>query len=56
MGRKAYEDCPKETLEMFKDKKIYVGTSKNLTSEFKNIEFVNEGIVILRYSRRTNPS
>jgi dihydrofolate reductase len=44
MGRKAYEDCPKETLGMFKDKKIYVATSKKLESEFKNIEFIHEGI------------
>ncbi len=47
MGRKAYEDCPEETLESFKKHKIYVATSKEMNSECENVEFINGDIVNL---------
>ena len=40
MGRKAYEDCPIETMESFKSKKIYVATSQKLKSKYDNINLV----------------
>jgi len=43
MGSKAYEDCPEEQLEVFKNKHILVATSRNLTGT-DNIEFVNGDI------------
>ncbi|MDA3856058.1 MAG: dihydrofolate reductase family protein [Candidatus Woesearchaeota archaeon] len=45
MGRKAYEDIPEESIEMFKDKKVYVATSKELKSKLKDVEFRKENIV-----------
>jgi len=44
MGRKAYLDCPSETMETFKSKKIYVATSKELENKYDNVEFVKENI------------
>ncbi len=40
MGAKAYEDCPKETLESFSNKKIIVATSRKLHGA-ENVEFIN---------------
>jgi len=45
MGRKSFEHTPKEGMEMFKSTKIYVGTSKNLKSDYVNVEFVKEDIL-----------
>jgi len=45
MGRKAFEDCPPEGMEMYKDQKILVATSKGLQTELKNVEFTQEDIV-----------
>jgi len=45
MGRKAYEDCPSETLESFKDKKIYVATHKDLENKSENVEVISGNIV-----------
>lgn len=44
MGRKAYEDCPPETLEMFRSKTIYVATSNTLKSEYDNVTFISGNI------------
>ena len=44
MGRKCYEDVPLETIEDFESKKLYVATSKKLTSEYENVEFFNGDI------------
>jgi dihydrofolate reductase len=44
MGRKAYEDCPIETMESFKSKKIYVATSQKLKSKYDNINFIKGNI------------
>jgi len=44
MGRKAYEDCPDETMSTFNSKKIYVPTSKKLESKYDNVEFINRNI------------
>jgi dihydrofolate reductase len=43
MGSKAYEDCPIETMETFKDKKLFVATSRELKKD-ENVEFVNGNI------------
>lgn len=43
MGSKAYEDCPKETLQSFSDKKIVVATSRKLGGG-ENVEFINGDI------------
>ncbi len=45
MGRKAYEDCPKETLNSFSSKKIYVATHKDLENKPENVEVISEEIV-----------
>lgn len=44
MGRKAYEDCPHETMKTFNSKKIYVATTKKLESKYDNVEFINGDI------------
>ncbi|MCT4620095.1 MAG: dihydrofolate reductase family protein [Marinisporobacter sp.] len=43
MGSKAYEDCPIETIESFKEKKILVATSRELKGD-KNVAFINGDI------------
>ena len=43
MGSKAYEDCPKETLEAFRDKKVIVATTRSLQGS-ENVEFFNGDI------------
>jgi len=43
MGSKAYEDCPKETLDFFSNKKIIVATTRNLQGN-ENVEFFNGDI------------
>ncbi|MGX8796228.1 dihydrofolate reductase family protein [Fusibacter sp. JL298sf-3] len=43
MGAKAYEDCPAEAFETFKDKAIVVATSRPLTGG-DNVTFVNGAI------------
>ena len=45
MGRKSYEDIPKETFEEFQNKKIYVATNKNLEVNEDNVEIINGDIV-----------
>ena len=40
MGRKAYEDCPPETMKTFNTKKIYVTTNKKLEKKYANVEFI----------------
>jgi len=45
MGRKAYEDIPKESISMFDDKKVLVATSKKLDSKLKTTEFINSEIL-----------
>jgi dihydrofolate reductase len=44
MGRKAYLDCPTETIESFKSKKIYIATSKELENKYDNVEFIRGDI------------
>lgn len=43
MGSKAYEDCPKETIESFKEKKLLVATSRELKGD-ENVEFISGDI------------
>lgn len=45
MGRKAYEDCPSETLKEFSSKTIYVATTGKLISKYNNIKLVNKNIL-----------
>ncbi len=44
MGRKAYEDCPHETMKTFSTKKIYVATTKKLERKYDNVECINGDI------------
>lgn len=44
MGRKAYEDCPLETLKGFSSKTIYVATSNKVKSEYDNVKFISGNI------------
>ncbi|MBT6293695.1 dihydrofolate reductase [bacterium] len=44
MGRRAYEDCPHETMKTFNSKKIYVATTKKLESTYDNVIFINGDI------------
>jgi dihydrofolate reductase len=44
MGKNAYLDCPPETQEGFKSKKIYVATSHKLESKDANVESINGDI------------
>lgn len=44
MGRKAYEDCPPETLKQFSSKTIYVATSNKLKSEYDNVKLISGNI------------
>lgn len=37
MWRKAYDDCPKETMDTFKDKKIYVATHSEIEDIPENV-------------------
>ncbi len=39
MGAKAYEDCPKETLESFTDKKIIVATTRSFETAENTVLF-----------------
>lgn len=45
MGRKSYEDIPKETFNEFLDKKIYLVTNKELSVNKENVEIINGDIV-----------
>lgn len=40
MGRKSYEDCPKETLESFQSKKLCIATSSAITNLRDNEEVI----------------
>ena len=44
MGRKAYEDTPEETYEMFKNKKIYVMTRKDEKPDRENVEYIKDNV------------
>jgi len=44
MGRKAFVDCPKETMDSFKSKKVYVATSRKLKTKYGNVEFISGDI------------
>jgi dihydrofolate reductase len=41
MGKSAYLDCPAETMESLKTKKIYVATHKSLEKKYDNVEFIS---------------
>ncbi len=45
MGKKAYEDAPKEGMEMFKSKKILVASHSELKDKPDNIEIMGGDIV-----------
>jgi len=45
IGKRAYQDAPPGTFEMFESKKIYVTSSKKLELKHKNIEFIQGDIV-----------
>lgn len=45
MGRKSYEDIPKETFDEFSDKKVYLVTNKKLSVNKDNVEIINGDIV-----------
>lgn len=47
MGRKAYEDIPSVSIDMYKGKKVYVATSKKLDSKLEDVEFVSQDVVDL---------
>lgn len=53
MGKKAYLDAPKESLEAYKDKKIYVATSEKIDFASDNIQRIDGDIVsqILVYKK-----
>lgn len=44
MGRKAYEDMPDESINMYKSKAVYVATSKQLKSKLENVKFITGNI------------
>lgn len=44
MGKLAFLDCPKETLDSFKDKTIYVASNKSLETDYSNIIFIKGDI------------
>ena len=41
MWRKAYEDCPSETMDTFNDKKIFVATHSELKNKSENVTCIN---------------
>ena len=45
MGRKSFEDCTPEAMEMFKDNKIYVATHRKLKTKYNNVKVINGDIV-----------
>lgn len=45
MGRKAYEDIPEESKEMYKSKKVYVASSIELEKTLEDVEFISGDIV-----------
>ena len=45
MGRKSYEDIPRETFDEFSNKKIYLVTNKELNINKDNVEIINGNIV-----------
>jgi dihydrofolate reductase len=45
MGKIAYEDCPKETLESFNSKQIYVASHKKFKTKQNNVKFISGDIV-----------
>ena len=45
MGKRAYQDAPPGTFEMFKSKKIYVASSEKLETKDDNVEFIEGDIV-----------
>ena len=45
MGRKSYEDIPRETFDEFSNKKIYLVTNKELNINKDNVEIINGDIV-----------
>jgi dihydrofolate reductase len=44
MGRKAYEDCPHETMKTFNTKKICVATTNKLERKYDNVGFISGDI------------
>lgn len=44
MWRKAYNDCPTETMDTFKDKKIFVATHSEITEKTDNIRIISWNI------------
>ena len=45
MGKLAFLDCPKETLESFKSHTIYVATNEELETEYSNVIFIKGDLV-----------
>jgi len=45
MGKKSYQDCTTEAMEMFKSTKIYVASSEKLETKYDNIKFIEGDVV-----------
>ncbi|MBW2998649.1 dihydrofolate reductase family protein [Candidatus Woesearchaeota archaeon] len=45
MGENAFLDSPKEGMDMFKEKNIYVASNEELDTEYKNATFIKGDIV-----------
>jgi dihydrofolate reductase len=45
MGKLAFLDCPKETLDSFKDKRIYVAANESLETKYSNVQFIKGDLV-----------
>lgn len=45
MGKKGYDDAPENSLDIYKDKKIYVVTNSTETPKEDNVEFINGDVV-----------
>jgi len=45
MGKKSYQDCTAEAMEMFKSTKIYVASSERLETKYDNVKFIEGDVV-----------
>lgn len=45
MGKKGYDDAPENSLDIYKDKKIYVVTNSKETPKEEYVEFINGDVV-----------
>ncbi|MCF7866208.1 dihydrofolate reductase family protein [Candidatus Woesearchaeota archaeon] len=45
MGKVAFLDCPKETLDSFKDHKIFVASNNKFETDYSNVQFFSGDLV-----------